>query len=412
MRALIIGVAAGTVVLGGLSQGSSPAVMPSASVYTVTGTELGGVFDWPVDHHLHGVLCAAPNNCREVPYPATLDVVSLAEGVLGVQQAVQDTPGDKIVYGYSQGASVVSVWIASYGRTASAPPHDELAFVVTGNAQRAKNGLVAEFVPVVATPNTDYQVIDVSREYDGFSDFPDHPLDLVATANALAGIVYVHTNYSDVDLYSTDNLIAKDGNITYVLVPTENLPLLEPVRQMGFGELADQINAPLKKIVDAGYDRGGYQQMTDEDAAKIAATVAPEGSSENVTATGVTSLASERDANPTAGGRAKAQGRDHTARLTSDLAAARTRVRTVADAVAKQSDRLTELTGLGNATGDHKAADTTKPGAESEPKSTGEPTPKEKDSGKDDRSVKRQDEPRGAGGHYGGRHRAESKHAS
>lgn len=211
------------------------------------------------------------------------------------------------------------------------------------------------------------------------ADFPDNPLNLVATANALAGFVYVHTSYTDVDLYSSDNLVAEDGNTTYVLVPTENLPLLEPLRQMGFGELADQLNTPLKKVVDAAYDRSGYQPMTDEEAAKIAATVAPDGSSENVTATSGTSLASERDADPsaggdttpTAGGGAKAERRDHTARLTSDLAAARTRVRTVADAVAKQSDRLKELCGLGKATGDHKAADTTKPGAESEPKSTG-----------------------------------------
>ena len=45
------------------------------------------------------------------------------------------------------------------------------------------------------------------------------------------------------------------GNITYVLVPTENLPLLNGLRRVGLNQLADEMQVKLKPKIDAGYDR-------------------------------------------------------------------------------------------------------------------------------------------------------------
>ena len=57
----------------------------SAAVLTVTGTEFGGAFDWPVDEHLQGTLCVVPDQCHEVGCPAAVGIYSLFKGVEGVE---------------------------------------------------------------------------------------------------------------------------------------------------------------------------------------------------------------------------------------------------------------------------------------------------------------------------------------
>jgi hypothetical protein len=34
-------------------------------------------------------------------------------------------------------------------------------------------------------------------EYDGFADFPQYPLNVLADLNAIAGLLYVHPPYSE-----------------------------------------------------------------------------------------------------------------------------------------------------------------------------------------------------------------------
>ena len=87
------------------------------------------------------------------------------------------------------------------------------------------------------------------------ADFPDNPLNLLAMANALAGFAFVHLDYTDVDIDDPNNTVYTVGNTTYVLVPTENLPLLEPLRLVGLDSVADALNEPLKAMVESGYDR-------------------------------------------------------------------------------------------------------------------------------------------------------------
>lgn len=54
-----------------------------------------------------------------------------------------------------------------------------------------------------------------------------------------------------------DNVVTHKGNTTTILVPTQNLPLLQPLRDLGLNDLADKLNAPLKRIVDSAYTRPG-----------------------------------------------------------------------------------------------------------------------------------------------------------
>ena len=98
-------------------------------------------------------------------------------------------------------------------------------------------------------------MIDVSQQYDMASDFPDNPFNLLALLNANAGFFFTHQDYESVDIYDEANYVWVEGNTTYVFVPTENLPLLTPLRWVGLGFLADALNAPLKEIVERAYDR-------------------------------------------------------------------------------------------------------------------------------------------------------------
>ena len=120
-----------------------------------------------------------------------------------------------------------------------------------GNSLRAHGGVDAELG--ISQPSQ-YQVIDIARQYDPVADFPDDHFNLLAVANALAGSQSLH-DYRPVDINDPNNIVWTEGNITYVLVPTENLPLLDGLRAIGLTTLADKLNAQLKPLVDAGYNR-------------------------------------------------------------------------------------------------------------------------------------------------------------
>ncbi len=65
----------------------------------------------------------------------------------------------------------------------------------------------------------------------------------------------MHLNYGSVSMDDPANTVWTEGNTTYVFVPTENLPLLAPLRLMGMDKLADALNEPLKEIMERAYDR-------------------------------------------------------------------------------------------------------------------------------------------------------------
>lgn len=221
-----------------------------------------------------------PNVTRtEIPYPATIWPLngldsqtldsSVAQGVFLLDIAIRTTPGQKIVEGGSQGAVVATVWENTYANRPDAPAADQLSFVLFGNPSRPNGGLLERFaglhIPIVgitaigATPSTQYKTIDIAREYDGFANFPAYPLNLIADLNAIAGAVYIHPNYNGVNLSDPANRVEVVGNTTYITIPTEHLPLLQPLRQVAAAlgrqqtPLLDAIEPVLKNIVDAGY---------------------------------------------------------------------------------------------------------------------------------------------------------------
>jgi hypothetical protein len=207
------------------------------------------VFPWEgsLEDELQGSLCQTPNTC--VPVDTFLWDPN---GVAVIDTAIDTTSGDTIVFGYSQGAVMVTRWLLQHAGDVDAPSPDELSIVLIGNSTRAYGGANANSVVM---PETQYHVLDVARQYDPAADYPDDPFNLLAVANAWAGFTTIHINYEGVDINDPANAVWTVGNTTYVLVPTENLPLLEPLRMIGLTELADELNGPLKAIVEQGYNR-------------------------------------------------------------------------------------------------------------------------------------------------------------
>ncbi|MGB7503964.1 MAG: PE-PPE domain-containing protein [Mycobacterium sp.] len=198
---------------------------------------------------LGGVVCESPRTCVSVPYPYLIR----SQGVIDLNNKLLDgTTGKQIVFGYSQGARVASDWLSEYAGEEGNLSPDEVSFVLIGNPSRKYGGAHVGWGQV--TPDTDYKVLDVSRQYDMASDYPDR-FNLLAIANAYAGFAFIHENYEEVDLYDPANYVWTEGNTTYVFIPTENLPLLQPLRLLGLSGLADALNGPLKAMIESAYDR-------------------------------------------------------------------------------------------------------------------------------------------------------------
>jgi len=233
---------------------------------------------WPVmpmKWALGGSLCES-DNCDSVPYVPfwTANGVHALEKRLatidGGGGGGATIDGPTIVFAYSNGALVAERWLAEHADDPEAPSPDELSFVLIGNPRRAHGGSMP------AMPPSEYQVIDVVRQYDPKADFPDNPLNLLALANVALGILSpMHLNYTGVDIDDPANTRWTEGNTTYVFVPTENLPLLAPLRLLGMSHLADALNEPLKEIVERAYDRPYLP--TDEPDPEVEATSAASG---------------------------------------------------------------------------------------------------------------------------------------
>lgn len=232
-----------------------PAVATAAAELPVPVTVLTISPLWPVsslDGALQGSLCQ-PTACVSLHYLPfwTAGGVEMLGDRLATEAGLRTSLStETVVFGYSHGAMVAAQWIAEHADDPEAPSPEELSFVLIANPTRAHGGTLP------AMPDNQYQVTDIVRQYDPVADFPDNPFNLLAMINVGAGILSpIHLDYTGVDVDDPANIVWTEGNITYVFVPTENLPLLAPLRLIGLGWLADELNEPLKEIVELAYDR-------------------------------------------------------------------------------------------------------------------------------------------------------------
>jgi hypothetical protein len=274
------------------------------TVWYLRGTEIG---DNPTDPEyeqfigrmVEGSDVDDPGSKTKVNYPASFFPVttgyltaptfdqSVGEGLANLEsKPVQQ--GD-VIFGFSQGAVVASEYKGKH-------PNQGVTYVLVENPDRPNGGILARFdgvsIPILgvtangATPATSDKTIDISRQYDGWSDFPAYPLNVVADANAILGIYYLHgKTQSDVEsgeltalrenapaggnmYYQNDT----STNTEYYLIPTDRLPLLMPFEGIVPEPILDAADPPLRVIVELGYDRSDYGKPT---TAGIAPAVNP-----------------------------------------------------------------------------------------------------------------------------------------
>ena len=171
------------------------------------------------------------------------------------------------VFGYSQSAIIASLIQSQL------PADTPVNFVLVGNEMNPNGGLLSRFpglnLPSLglpfygATPENAFPTTNYTLEYDGFADFPRYPLNVLSVLNAGLGIIFVHTKYAELTQQQVDSAIAlptTDPTQKYYIIPTEDLPLLEPLRLIPVigNSVADLLQPALKVIVNLGYGDPQY----------------------------------------------------------------------------------------------------------------------------------------------------------
>ena len=218
---------------------------------------------------------------------------TVAEGLTDLQaamaaQQVADPGAPYVIAGYSQSALIAVDEEEQLASTAATgQPIPEVTVALFGSGNRPDGGIYERldglYVPGLevdangAEP-TDLGIptIDVADQYDGLADVPQYPANLVADLNDLLGIIYVHTSYGagaipalfpdsapssgpfadEYVLGSTEIVKQVSGDATFYLIPTQTLPLLDPLLDLGVPQpVLDIVQPALQVIVEAGYDR-------------------------------------------------------------------------------------------------------------------------------------------------------------
>jgi hypothetical protein len=207
---------------------------------------------------------------------------SVAQGVPLLNNAIMtQTAGGNhvVVVGYSQSATIATIEMRNLDAlpASARPSPDQLSFVLLGDPNNPNGGILERFnglyIPGLnvlfngATPaNTPYPTAIYTIEYDGIADFPQYPLDLPADANALLGYLYLHSTYPNLTAAQLATAVQEPvspgytGATTYYMIPTQNLPLLDPVRSIPYigNPLADLLQPDLTTIVNLGYGNLNY----------------------------------------------------------------------------------------------------------------------------------------------------------
>ena len=219
-----------------------------------------------------------------VNYPATAGLISgffkptadqsMALGVKALNADIltafaTNPDGKVVVAGASLGSMVIDREEAYLATVANAPSPDQLSFVEFANPER---GIADTYLPagvrvgllgytVENPPASQYDTTIIYHQYEGLSDPPDRPWNLLADANAVAGVNHYHLNTG---FASQDQTVevgqpvtnSAGGTTTTDMIPASYLPLLTPLAKVGVpAPIFDALNNWLTPVVNAGYSQ-------------------------------------------------------------------------------------------------------------------------------------------------------------
>jgi uncharacterized membrane protein YgcG/pimeloyl-ACP methyl ester carboxylesterase len=223
---------------------------------------------------LQGTVCGGNGTpCYELEYaPVWTDPLNpgyFGSGVEALRAALAGNLGEETtIFGFSEGAVVASQWLEKHLEDPDAyPAPANLTFVVIGNPTRKYGG--SGTVWGQGWPeNSGIKVIDVAQQYDPTVDMPTNTLNTLAVLNATMGFFTNHLGkgYSDVDIDAEENTKWTEDGIEYVFVPSKTLPIVEPLRWIGLGQLADDLTPGLQYLIEQGYNRDPRIENTTIDA--------------------------------------------------------------------------------------------------------------------------------------------------
>lgn len=217
--------------------------------------------------------------------PETNYQQGLTEGVTDLNQGITQQLADGnnvVVYGYSESTSVATQEMIDLDALPAdqQPNPADLSFVLVEDINNPDGGFFERFpfIPSVSLPatpaDTPYPTDIYTIEYSGLSNFPQYPTDLLADLNAMDGYIELHpfllpgypTTFSPSALAGAvlePTSPGYDNPTEYFMIPTQNLPMLDGLRDTpGLGPaMADLIQPDLRVLVDLGYDWTGYANV-------------------------------------------------------------------------------------------------------------------------------------------------------
>jgi hypothetical protein len=207
---------------------------------------------------------------------------SVTQGVALLNAAINTanfSPGNNVVvFGYSQSATIATNEINALMAMGS-PNAGQLSFVLVGNPNNPNGGLLERFtgfyIPALdvafngaTPPNSPYATTIYTIQYDGIADAPQYPLNILSDVNAFMGYFFVHGTYPMMTPDQVANAVALPtspgytGNTQYFMLMTQDLPLLDPIRDIPYAgpPIADIFQPDLRVLVDMGYSDYGPGQ--------------------------------------------------------------------------------------------------------------------------------------------------------
>lgn len=181
------------------------------------------------------------------------------------------------IFGWSQ-STVASTMLMSKLASQGVPSAD-LHFILDGDEATPNGGVLERFdlpagsspsIPSLdiqftgAEPNDLYPTDVYTFGYDGFTNFPQYPIDLLSDLNAVLGILFDHLGYLGATPQQIADAVqlptsAADTLTNYFVIPTDNLPLLEILLLIpGIGKpLYDLLAPDMSVLVNVGYGNIG-----------------------------------------------------------------------------------------------------------------------------------------------------------
>ncbi|MGE0217768.1 PE-PPE domain-containing protein [Mycolicibacterium sp.] len=256
--------------LGGLLLFFTTAMAPAwaGTALVVGGIGQPTVPDWVMSNLLKGRF--QDDTRVDIEWPAEARPYTRGTHTLGqsvdigterLYEAIMNSEEPITVVGMSGGSLVVDETLRKLlANPNEAPAKEDLTFVIIADSSRQafinrtkySSRLDYTYQPA---PETQYDVIVVTGEYDGFADFPDRWWNFTAVLNAYAGVLTEHipTAFADLDTVPLENITITyndlGGETKHYLVPAATLPLVKLFPGLKSRE------AELKRIIDSAYKR-------------------------------------------------------------------------------------------------------------------------------------------------------------